>query len=392
MNKELLIVGIDPGTTLGYAILDLEGNVIEAGSSKELEMNSIISKIVGIGKVMAVGCDKKKRPEFVEGFAIRVGARIISPNKDLSIKDKKDLTKEHKSENSHQSDALASALFAFKELRPLLKKIELFIQRNKKREAGEKIKELVIKDGISIKLALNLIEKPGKEEKRIIRKVTEEKKLEKADFIRLYDRFKQAEKENQLLREHSEKLERELKNITGRYDYLKKRIEQLKTDEKAEEQLRFKEERLVAQYQQIKAMQDEIDSLNREIGKIRGLVANLGKNVLLKKLRNLGSEEFERKNRILNIQEGDVLLVEEPNIISKNVIDYLKQRVQIIINKKAISKKLQQELSFIFIESKKLKIEEDKYFATVSKDSFEKEKSNINLLRKIVEDYKKGRG
>jgi hypothetical protein len=392
MDKPLLIVGIDPGTTVGYAVLDLGGKVIDVGSSKEVGMSSLISKIVGIGKVVVVGCDKKKVPAFVEGFAIRVGARIIGPNKDLSIKDKKDLTRKYKTENSHEADALASALFAFKELRPLLKKLELFIQRNKKRVIGDKIKELVIKEGISIKLATDLIEKPEKEGITIVKKVIEERKLEKKDFIRLYDKYKQLEKENRLLREHSNKLEGELKNIKEKYDYLKKKIEQLKTDEKTEEHLRFKEERLVAQYQQIKAMKDEIDGLNREIGKIRGLLANIGKNVLLKKLRNLGSEEFERKNRILNIQEGDIILVEEPNIISKKVIDYLKPKVQIIVYKKDISKKLQQELSFIFIESKRLKIEEDKYFAIVSRQSLEKEKNNINLLKRIVEDYKKGRG
>lgn len=36
--SELLIVGIDPGTTVGYAILDIEGNLLILNSSKHLNL------------------------------------------------------------------------------------------------------------------------------------------------------------------------------------------------------------------------------------------------------------------------------------------------------------------------------------------------------------------
>ena len=36
-NQELLIVGVDPGTTVGYAAIDFEGNVIKTHSEKNLD-------------------------------------------------------------------------------------------------------------------------------------------------------------------------------------------------------------------------------------------------------------------------------------------------------------------------------------------------------------------
>ena len=39
-------MGIDPGTTLGYAILDVEGTFIMAGSSRDLNIDALILLII----------------------------------------------------------------------------------------------------------------------------------------------------------------------------------------------------------------------------------------------------------------------------------------------------------------------------------------------------------
>ena len=43
-QKPLLIVGIDPGITAGYAVLDINGKIIKVRSSKQLDLNSLISE------------------------------------------------------------------------------------------------------------------------------------------------------------------------------------------------------------------------------------------------------------------------------------------------------------------------------------------------------------
>ena len=59
-----------------------------------------------------------------------------------------------------------------------------------------------------------------------------------------------------------------------------------------------------------------------------------------------------------------------------------------IVYKKPINKRI-EDLPFIFINTKNLKIEENKYFGFIEKRAFEKEKDKIDWVKKIVDDYKR---
>ena len=131
-NKKLLIAGIDPGMTTAYAVLDIEGNLLHLNSSKQLDLNLLISEIINIGKVALVGTDKAKVPGLVEAFATKLGARIASPPEDLKVDEKRKMITGFDFNDEHQGDALASALFAYKEIKTLLNKIDLFAKENKK--------------------------------------------------------------------------------------------------------------------------------------------------------------------------------------------------------------------------------------------------------------------
>ena len=109
----------------------------------------------------------------------------------------------------------------------------------------------------------------------------------------------------------------------------------------------------------------------------------------MKKLDNLGSNEFAYKNKILNIQKNNILLVDNPNIASSSVVEALKGKVSIIVHKKPVSRKMEEELPFVFIEAGKLAIEEDKYFGFMDRKRFEMEKSKSNWIRKLVDEYRK---
>ena len=52
LQQDLIIVGIDPGATTGYAVLGIEGNLIHLYSSKQLDLNLLISETISHGKVI----------------------------------------------------------------------------------------------------------------------------------------------------------------------------------------------------------------------------------------------------------------------------------------------------------------------------------------------------
>lgn len=158
MQRKPLVIGIDPGTTLGYAILNLDGEIKKLKSRKGLNLDSLISTVVKEGKVLVVGTDKNPVPSFVKGFCQKTGAKLIFPDEDLRVKEKRNLIKMKKTKNKHERDALAAALFAHKKIKRLLKKIDIFLKKANKEEFSDEIKELLLKkEGFNRERALKFL-------------------------------------------------------------------------------------------------------------------------------------------------------------------------------------------------------------------------------------------
>ena len=331
MSYELLIMGIDPGTTLGYALINTDGKLVDIGSSKNIGLGTLISKIIGIGKIIAVGTDKKEIPSFIREFSAKLGARIISPEEDAKVAEKKRLAANFKAEDYHQMDALASAFIAYNELFPLLRKIDGYVKKNKKEGIKKRIVELVVTKGISISEAVRFVERPAKEEDLIIHRVVEEKKLREFDFIRLYSKLKRAEKEIFLLKSQRSRLWDEMENTRMEYKKMLERISRSTTSEKARELIEFKEKRIHFFGRELKNKDTEISGLRNEIKKLVYFLSNLNDNCIIKKTGNLGYDEFARKKFLLNISSDEILMVDDPNVSSEGVVEGIKNRTRIII-------------------------------------------------------------
>ena len=390
MDKKLIIAGIDPGTTLGYAALDFEGNIIRIDSEKNLDMGSLISKLIELGKPLLVASDREYNPEFVNKLAVKLGARVISPDYDLKVNEKRELVREFETGNQHEIDALASAFFALKKISPLLKKINIFVEHYKKENIKQQLIEFVVGKGLNIRDAIEIIEEPEKEEIRIIKEVIEEKKLTEKEFIRLYKKYKEAKNDMELLKKQNEGLKEQIAAIREDYSYMFKQISKSQLDKKMQSLLDFKEKRIQFFDKELRRGQEGLKSMQNEVTTLLYFLSNINSSVLLKKLDNLGFKEFEKKENILNIKEGDILLVKDPDIVSEKTIDSLRDKVNIIIYKKPVSKKIESKLPFLFINASGVPIEEDKYFGIVNKEEFIKIKNKKGLLHKIVEDYRKG--
>jgi len=92
-EKQLIIIGIDPGTTKSYAVLDLHGNILDVKSSKKLDASTITKEAFKHGKPIIVGTDVKKVPSFVEKIASSLGAKIFKPEINLQGNHKNKLVK-----------------------------------------------------------------------------------------------------------------------------------------------------------------------------------------------------------------------------------------------------------------------------------------------------------
>lgn len=386
-GKKLLIAGIDPGTTVGYAFLDIEGNLLCLNSSKQIDLNFLVSEAVKFGKVVLVGTDKSKAPGLVESFAAKLGARVIIPQHDLKVDEKRKMTKDFRFQDSHQGDALASALLAYKETKALLDKIDFFAEENSRQSIRNEIKELVIAKRLSIKAAAALIEKKAEEDK-ITEKIVAEKNITEDDVLRLYNRLKRYESELELARKYNGILSNRIKNFEkneaekAEAKPRNKKNDYGKPKDFREARIRFLESRL-------KFMEKGMEGLKSLIKNYSRVMSSISEFLILKKLGTFGINEFNFRNKILNIQRNDMLLVDDPNIASSSVIDLLKNRVFVVVCKKPASRKNEAGMPFVFISAQKLKIWEDRYFGFADRKQFELEKSKAGWARKIIEEYQR---
>ena len=154
-----LIIGLDPGTTTAYAILDINGRLIALKSAKELKLDTIIKETIRHGKPLIIGTDRRKCPDMIRRYAAKTGAVKAVPAYDLSETEKNSLTKGMPARNAHEKDALAAAITAHKQYEPLLKRVDKLLKKEGREEDSEKVKSLVITKKISIKKALDAIQR-----------------------------------------------------------------------------------------------------------------------------------------------------------------------------------------------------------------------------------------
>lgn len=121
-KRRPLIIGLDPGIETGIAIIDLSLNVLHLESSKSLDRLDIIDRIYKYGIPILIAVDKNPPPESAKKLASMLGVQLFIPNESLTteVKDRLiDWLNRKKNTNividtTHEKDALAAALKAYK--------------------------------------------------------------------------------------------------------------------------------------------------------------------------------------------------------------------------------------------------------------------------------------
>ena len=240
--KSPVIVGLDPGLTVGIAILDLEGNLIHLKSIKEASHSEVIMEIMDHGKAIIIGSDVHPPPRMVKKIATALNSRLYTPEKIFSVALKNELVNtflmEKKLEvslDAHERDALAAAIKTYRHYENKLRQVESRLENStiSKREIDE-IKGLVIK-GTPITNAIKKIRKPKVVEETVPAPHIKEKPKEALEeFSKLKTRVKVQEqkiKHQKLLIDRLKRQNKRLKDKLGKQKRentkLKRKIERL---------------------------------------------------------------------------------------------------------------------------------------------------------------------
>lgn len=162
MEKRYIIVGIDPGTTVGIAVLALDGSLIALRSSKDLSIDGIVETIVEYGVPALIATDVETLPQTVEKVSASFEARLFIPSESISLKEKNEGARDYPVRNAHERDALAAARKAHAHYRQKFANIDARLAAAGRRESADEVKALVLRD-LSVSEALAAIDRrePG---------------------------------------------------------------------------------------------------------------------------------------------------------------------------------------------------------------------------------------
>ena len=127
MNRPL-VVGIDPGTTTAVALMDLNGVVLLVTSRKGFAPAELRALITSYGTPVVVCSDVSPAQKAVLKLAAGFPAQVTSPETIVPRREKKKMLRAFefrpRLRNDHERDAVCAALLAWRELRPLMEKVD----------------------------------------------------------------------------------------------------------------------------------------------------------------------------------------------------------------------------------------------------------------------------
>ncbi|MCG3226518.1 MAG: DUF460 domain-containing protein [Candidatus Heimdallarchaeota archaeon] len=318
-----LIVGIDPGLTVGLTILDLNGRILKVSSYREASRGQIIREITQYGKPTMICVDVYPFPSFVEKIAAAFNAKLYTPRSVMTVSEKnaisRKLAMQHGvlTKNAHQRDSLASAYRGYTKFRLEFENIDRKYYNEYDKSLRDEIKDLLVK-GKSLMEATNEIEETLKEEPEIspVEAISQ-------DAVSQQSQEKEAlEKRSLILQEQldwerrkNSELSVELKELEEKLEYLQERLSEGKSEYMEQIQ---KEKTYIIKENQISFLHEQVKQLETELERSSGRVEEL-KTVTwlrnregwipLKVIKKFTAEEIEKTAETYNLGPGDIVLI-----------------------------------------------------------------------------------
>lgn len=317
-DSGVVIVGIDPGTTCGLAIIGLDGHPISVESHRNMNRSQILERICAFGSPLLVASDVIPASSLVRKIASNLDAVLFVPERDIPTEQKEAIWRatmvDQKMElkDCHARDALAAAVKAYQAYKNKLAKVDLKITEEKLHHARNRVKKLVVK-GHSIAGAVALIkhqisQSPVTSQVRKTESPTVTRLRLERIVLDQAEKIKNLEAENLGLR----------KQLTAAHTQLQATQETLSKREEAFDQQLHRERT----YQQQRTL---IDKLQRELNQLKSLArrqeaheelihllrtdGEAGEFIVLRELKEFTSETTEAAIRSGIIRAGECILL-----------------------------------------------------------------------------------
>ncbi|MEM4633665.1 MAG: DUF460 domain-containing protein [Candidatus Anstonellaceae archaeon] len=234
--RNYLIVGIDPGSTVGVALLDFSGKKIATKSFLGGGISEAARFIEQHGTPSLVACDVANAPEMALRLASYFSCKAFCPQKDIREEEKRKIAHGEELSNSHERDAYVAAIFAYRQNANNLRQIDSLPGLHESDKA--KIKHLLLK-GYRIKDAFLELSEPVLESRHLPKQKLAAQPVE-ASMEELRSRAATLARENAHLRMLVARLEAEKRQLEGKIRLLENGVRKSVLRDSELRKLRFK--------------------------------------------------------------------------------------------------------------------------------------------------------
>ena len=307
MQSGYLIVGIDPGTTTAVAILDLRGKLVNLFSSRVVSISDVIERIAEHGRPLIIASDVTPAPNTVEKVKRAFHAVLFSPGESLPTDEKVTLAKPFGYDNEHERDALAAALWAFKDHK------NKFAQIEKKTPVGmdaDEVKALVV-HGCSIDAAISQLSEP--EEAEEIQK--KEVKIIDKQVLELQEIIHRQEKQISRLKEYVDELRSQITKKDERIDELVSLLDGIKSKEqralRRTREIERRDKEIARLKKEVREREDDISLLSNQIDQLKHVRALEISGKTVKVISSFTKDSILETEAEYGLGKGDVVFLED---------------------------------------------------------------------------------
>ncbi len=340
-----LIIGLDPGLTVGLTLLSIEGKLIHTMSRRQMSRGQIVRNITKFGIPAIVCSDVYPIPAQVAKVAATFNVRSFAPRRQLSVVDKNEIARGFADkkviQNNHQRDSLAAAYSAYIHFKPQIEKIIRNEHSEFAKHELEEIVALVLKGAqlheaehrIRVK-AVAMIEEP-----------TPEPEIHELTIDDLSRHLERKRTQNKALKELIELLERSLDQILTTRDEsvdeiqrLTKRLRRERT--RVDRELK-RERALIQRDAVIRSLEEQLHEHTataeenlRTIEDLRQIVwlRNRKGFLPIKVLHDFSMRQIETLDATHQLREGDtVLIVDGTGGGRKTALELIARGVKAVI-------------------------------------------------------------
>lgn len=315
-RRKFTIVGIDPGTTVGIAILSLDGDLLYLKSFRGISPDEVVKLIAEYGKPAVIASDVTPMPGSVEKIRRSFNAVPASPGIEVSAEEKISLGKTFGYSNDHERDALTAALLTYRSYKNIFVRIEKKAPEN----ADLELIKLHVIRGDSIEAAIEKVmaSKPEKPRKRESSEKTEERPVDES-LLKMRETIQRQGEQIHNLQEYLEELKTELVAKDRKISKIESRLSGFKKEAYSEvrksKEIQIRDSTIENLKKELTHKNKTVKELRRRSNKLRKIrkMEIRGEGTPVKVIAAFTKESIAETEEKYGLKEGDVVFLENPS-------------------------------------------------------------------------------